>query len=304
MLVPTLLAHGADWQKDFFIPPTLRGEFQWAQGYSEPNAGSDLASLRTRGELKDGEWIINGQKIWTSRAHESQYMFALVRTEPDAPKHAGISYLLLDLRQPGVIIRPLRQMTGRSEFCEVFLDDARTPADWIVGARGEGWDISKTTLKHERATIGGSDRSEEMLAKLIALARTMERNGRPALEDPQIRHDLAELEGWVLSQKYSAYRRFSLAAAGRDAGLIGLVNKQLTAEIAERTARLAQTLIGDHGLLQPNERDASASRGPEKWNDQIMGSLAVAIAGGASNIQRNIIAERGLGLPRERGERA
>jgi alkylation response protein AidB-like acyl-CoA dehydrogenase len=301
MVVPTLLAHGAPWQKEFFIPPTLRGEFQWAQGYSEPNAGSDLASLRARGELVNGEWVINGQKIWTSRAHESQYMFALVRTEPDAPKHAGISYLLIDLRQPGVTIRPLRQMTGRSEFCEVFLDDVRTPEGWIVGQRGEGWAISKTTLKHERATIGGSERTEEQFQKLVALARETERNGKPAILDSQIRQDLAELEGWILAQKYSGYRRFSVTSSGGTEGLLGLVNKQLTTEIAERTARIAQALIGDAALLQPSERSGER-RGAEKWIEQIMGSLAVAIAGGASNIQRNIIAERGLNLPRDRGE--
>ena len=128
MLVPTLLECGAEWQQEKFIPPTVRGEIDWAQGYSEPGSGSDLASVRTRGELVDGEWIVNGQKIWTSRAHLCRYMFALVRTEPDAPKHQGISYLLLDLHQPGVTIRPLKQITGQSTFNEVFFDDVRTPA--------------------------------------------------------------------------------------------------------------------------------------------------------------------------------
>jgi alkylation response protein AidB-like acyl-CoA dehydrogenase len=298
MVIPTLLQHGTDWQKQFFLPPTVLGDFLWAQGYSEPNAGSDLASLRTRGELAGDHWIVNGQKIWTSHAQNSHYMFALVRTEPERPKHNGISYLLIDLRQPGVTIRPLRQMTGRSEFCEVFLDNVRTPADWIVGERGQGWRISRTTLKHERSTIGGSERNDETFLKLVSLARRRSRFGQPAIRDREIRQKLIELEGWILAQKASSYRRMSLALDAQDEGLVGLVNKQLTTEIAQRVAAIAQELIGASALVDPMAAKG-AKRGDEKWLDQIMGSLAVAIAGGASNIQRNIIGERGLGLPRD-----
>jgi alkylation response protein AidB-like acyl-CoA dehydrogenase len=298
MVIPTLLQHGTDWQKQHFLPPTVLGDFIWAQGYSEPNAGSDLASLRTKGELVGDHWVINGQKIWTSHAQNSHYMFALVRTEPDRPKHSGISYLLIDLHQPGVTIRPLRQMTGRSEFCEVFLDDVRTPADWIVGERGQGWTISRTTLKHERSTIGGSERNDETFLKLVSLAKRRTRHGAPAIADKQIRQKLVELEGWIMAQKASSYRRMSLALEARDEGLVGLVNKQLTTEIAQRVAALAQELIAESALTDPIPA-RGMKRGDEKWLDQIMGSLAVAIAGGASNIQRNIIGERGLGLPRD-----
>jgi alkylation response protein AidB-like acyl-CoA dehydrogenase len=294
MLVPTLLDKGTDWQKEQFIRPTVEGEIGWAQGYSEPGSGSDLASVRTSAVLEDGQWIINGQKLWTSQADRSHYMFALVRTEPHAPKHAGISYLLLDLRQAGVTIRPLKQMTGESEFSEVFFDNIRTPADWIVGARGEGWQVSKTTLKHERASMGGAERAEALFGKLVELARD---TGR--LDDPYIRQALATLEGQVLALKYSGYRLFSNAAAGREAGLIGLLAKLQSTDVLQNVAQIAQELIGDAALLQPVMADKGTKRGPEKWLDQIMGSLGMAIAGGTSNIQRTLIAERGLGLPRD-----
>ncbi|MDB5425402.1 MAG: acyl-CoA dehydrogenase [Phenylobacterium sp.] len=298
MLVPTLLDRGEDWQREKFIPPTVTGEIQWAQGYSEPGSGSDLASVRTRGVLEGDKWLINGQKIWTSMADRCQYMFALIRTEPEAAKHAGISYLLIDLRQPGVTIRPLKQMTGGSEFAEVFFDNATTPADWIVGERGQGWQVSRSTLKHERASIGNADRSEDLVRRLVELARETTRFGRPAIEDPEIRQDLAALEGWALAHKYSAFRQFSLAADGREPGLIALLMKLMVTDIGHEAARIAQELIAEDALLKPAPA-GTRGRGPEKWLDQIMGSLGVSIAGGASNIQRNIIAERGLGLPRD-----
>jgi alkylation response protein AidB-like acyl-CoA dehydrogenase len=300
MLVPTLLDRGADWQRQRFIPPTVEGDYVWAQGYSEPGSGSDLASVRTRGELRGGEWVINGQKIWTSGGQYSHYMFALIRTEPDAPKHQGISYLLIDMKQPGITVRPLRQMTGDSEFCEVFFDDARTPADWIVGERGQGWQVSRTTLKHERASIGNADRSEELVSRLVDLARKTTRFGRPAIEDREIRQDLAALEGWALAHKYTSYRLFSLATDDREPGLMGLLSKLLVTDIGHEAARIAQELIGEEALLQPASPRSGARRGNERWLDQIMGSLGVSIAGGASNIQRNVISERGLGLPRDR----
>jgi alkylation response protein AidB-like acyl-CoA dehydrogenase len=298
MLVPTLLERGEDWQKEKFVPPTVAGDILWAQGYSEPGAGSDLASVRTRGVLDGDKWLISGQKIWTSQADRAHFMFALIRTEPDAPKHQGISYLLIDLKQPGITIRPLRQMTGGAEFCEVFFDNATTPADWIVGRRGEGWNVSRSTLKHERASIGNADRSEELVRKLVELARESTRFGRPAIEDREIRQDLAALEGWALAHKYSAFRQFSLAAEDREPGLIALLMKLMVTDIGHEAARIAQELIAEDALLQPAP-PGTRGRGREKWQDQIMGSLGVSIAGGASNIQRNIIAERGLGLPRD-----
>ncbi|CAN7650125.1 acyl-CoA dehydrogenase family protein [Phenylobacterium sp. LjRoot219] len=298
MLVPTLLERGTEAQRQRFIPPTIAGDLVWGQGYSEPGTGSDLASVRCRGDLVDGRWVINGQKIWTSEGGRATHMFALIRTEPDAPKHEGISYLLIDLDQPGVTRRPIRQMTGGAGFYEFFFDNATTPADWIVGERGQGWRISRTTLKHERANIGSAEGLGAQYEKLVELARTVQRAGRPAIEDPEIRQALIRIEGSVLSHRCSSYRLFSLAAAQEDPGRLGLMMKLFLTETGHEIALLAQELIGDAALLQPAAAGARG-RGPEKWLDQIMGSLGNSIAGGASNIQRNIIAERGLGLPRD-----
>ncbi len=298
LLVPTLLECGEAWQKERFVPPTVRGEVDWAQGYSESGAGSDLASLRTRAELVDGEWVINGQKIWTSNAQHCRYMFALVRTEPDEPRHAGLSYLLLDLHQPGVTIRPLKMLTGQSGFNEVFFDDARTPADWIVGGRGEGWQVSRATLKHERGSIGGAETYDAQFSKLLDLAKARRRDGRPAIEDPVVADRLAEISGYLAAHRYSGYRQLSMSIAGQDPGPVSYMNKLVATDIGHRIAGLAEELIGDDALLLP-DYDGGRRVGDERWMNQFFGSLGVAIAGGTSNIQRNIIAERGLGLPRD-----
>jgi alkylation response protein AidB-like acyl-CoA dehydrogenase len=302
MTVPTLLERGTEEQRGLFIRKTIEGDYIWGQGYSEPGSGSDLASVRTRGELSaDGtRWIINGQKIWTSLGMQSTHMFMLVRTEPDAPKHEGITYLLIDLDQPGITRRPIRQMTGESgghTFCEFFFDNAETPVSWQVGGRGEGWQVSRTTLKHERAAIGSADGLGAQFRKLVDLAKEMGRIG-----DPVVRQALTRIEGHVMAHRYSSFRLFSCAAAGDDPGPVQLMMKLALTEAGHEIALLAQELIGDHGLIEPDGaggRGPRGPRGPEKWLDQIMGSLGNSIAGGASNIQRNIIAERGLGLPRD-----
>jgi alkylation response protein AidB-like acyl-CoA dehydrogenase len=302
MTVPTLLERGTEEQRELFIRKTIEGDYIWGQGYSEPGAGSDLASVRTKAELSpDGtKWIINGQKIWTSQGMQSTHMFMLVRTEPDAPKHEGITYLLIDLDQPGITRRPIRQMTGEqgtATFCEFFFDNAETPVSWQVGARGEGWAVSRTTLKHERASIGSADALGSQFRKLVELAKEMGR-----IDDPLVRDRLIEIEGRVLSHRYSSFRLFSCAAAGEDAGPVQLMMKLLLTETGHEIALLAQELIGEAGMVEPEGaggRGPRGPRGPNKWLDQIMGSLGNSIAGGASNIQRNIIAERGLGLPRD-----
>jgi alkylation response protein AidB-like acyl-CoA dehydrogenase len=302
MTVPTLLEQGTEAQKDLFIRKTVSGEYIWGQGYSEPGSGSDLASVRTKGELSaDGsKWIINGQKIWTSQGMQSTHMFMLVRTEPDAPKHDGITYLLVDLDQPGITRRPIRQMTGEegdSTFCEFFFDNAETPVSWQVGARGKGWYVSRTTLKHERASIGSADGLGNQFRKLVELAKETGRIGEPIIRDK-----LTQIEGFVLSHRYTSFRLFSCAAAGEDAGSVQLMMKLYLTEIGHEMALLAQELIGERAFIEPagaGGRGPRGPRGPEKWMDQIMGSLGNSIAGGASNIQRNIIGERGLGLPRD-----
>ncbi|WP_242123984.1 acyl-CoA dehydrogenase family protein [Sphingobium sp. Sx8-8] len=302
MLVPTLLERGTDEQKDLFLRKTIEGDYVWGQGYSEPGSGSDLASVRTRAELSpDGsKWIINGQKIWTSQGGYATHMFMLVRTEPDAPKHDGITYLLLDLNQPGVTRRPIRQMTGeggRNTFYEFFFDNAETPVSLQVGERGKGWYVSRTTLKHERATIGSADGLGRQFSKLVELAQEMGRS-----KDPIVRDRLAQIEGAVMAHRYTSFRLFSCNAAGEDPGPVQLMMKLLLTETGHEIALLAQELIGEAGLTEPagaGSGQTNMARGPNKWLDQIMGSLGNSIAGGASNIQRNIIGERGLGLPRD-----
>ncbi|MGE0386333.1 MAG: acyl-CoA dehydrogenase family protein [Gammaproteobacteria bacterium] len=312
-IVPTLLEHGNPWQRERFIGPAIRGEHIWCQGYSEPNAGSDLASLRTRAELVGDQWVINGQKIWTSRAHIAHYMFALVRTEKDVSKHAGISYLLIDMKQPGIEVRPLRQMTGGASFNEVYLTDARTPADWIVGERGQGWKVSRTTLRFERNQIGGPEQGVKLFDKIVKLARRTQRNGRPAIQDPEVRQWLVALEGFVRAHYWAGFHQFSRDAKGQSAGILELMNKFVQMHvIGLEAARIVQELIGEDALLlaqgaahsgdedfDPDQAQGAARAGNERWVNYLLGSLAQTIGGGTSNIQRNIIAERGLGMPRD-----
>ena len=301
MLVPTLLEKGEEWQREKFVPPTVRGEVKWCQGYSEPGSGSDLASLQTRAELDGDEWVINGQKIWTTGAQRADYMFCLCRTEPDASKHAGISYLLIPMKQPGIEVNPLRQMTGGSDFNQVFLTDARTPKDWMVGKRGEGWIVSRTTLKHERTSIGAAAQSVATFAGLLQLAKNTQRDGRPAIEDPEIRQRLGSLEGFVRAHEYSGYRQLTANARGESPGVLQTMNKLSSTNIGHEVANIALDLLDDEGLLDPlaDREMGRIPRGSRGWISQYMYSLGIAVAGGTANIQRNVIGERGLGLPRD-----
>jgi alkylation response protein AidB-like acyl-CoA dehydrogenase len=294
LLVPTLLRWGTPEQQRRFVPPTIAGELRWCQGYSEPDAGSDLESLRTTAVADGADWVIDGQKVWTSEAAAAHWMFALVRTEPGQPRRAGISYLLLDMRQPGVEVRPLRQLTGSAEFSEVFLTGARTPLDMLVGQRGQGWAVSRTTLAAERTTLAAPETSAGLYASLVKLARRADQGGGRGLSDPGVRSELMKLRGWIDAQRYSAMIQVSQGAA--EPGLLQLLNKLLHTEVATRVSRIALDVLGPSSYLDPGQ---SERPGDERWLNQFFGSLGVAIAGGTSNIQRNIIAERGLGLPRD-----
>jgi alkylation response protein AidB-like acyl-CoA dehydrogenase len=302
MLVPTLLERGEEWQKEKWVRDTVTGKLVWCQGYSEPGSGSDLASLKTRGVLEGDEWVINGQKIWTSGADRADYMFCLTRTEPEASKHAGISYLLLDMHQEGVEVRPLKQMTGGSTFNEVFLSDVRTPRDWIVGKRGEGWIVSRTTLKHERNSIGNAATTTAAFDALLRLAGKSVDGAAPALESPVVRQRIAALEGYVLAHQYSGYRQLTRDAAGKSNGVITLMNKLVGNNIADEQAHIVLDLLGDDGLLMAGGRvlpGDPGARSTRSWVTSTMSSLGGSIAGGTRNIQRNVIGERGLGLPRD-----
>jgi alkylation response protein AidB-like acyl-CoA dehydrogenase len=304
MLVPTLLEEGSPEQCRQYIPPTLVGDLRWCQGYSEPGSGSDLASLQSRAELDGDEWVLSGQKIWTSNALEADMMFGLFRTEPDAPRHGGISYLLIDMKSPGIDARPLKQMNGGSEFCEVFFDGVRVPAGNIVGARGEGWKVSKATLKHERMLIGDATYLKMVFDDLLALARQTVRNGRPAIEDSSIRQQLARIEGFVATQKYASFRMISAIAHNEDMKALNemMMTKLYLTNVAQMVAKLSLDLVGEGGLLAPAESETTMRQGWKtvgSWVSNYMMTLGIAIAGGASNIQRNLIGERLLGLPRD-----
>jgi alkylation response protein AidB-like acyl-CoA dehydrogenase len=304
MLVPTLLECGNEEQRQAYIAKTLTGELNWCQGYSEPGSGSDLASLKSSAVLDGDSWVINGQKIWTSNATAANMMFGLFRTEPGAPKHAGISYLLLDMRAPGIDVRPLKMMQGGEDFCEVFFNDVRVPARNIVGKRGEGWNVSRATLKHERMLIGDSAGAQLTFAGLVELARRTLRDGEPATRDPLVRQRLAEIEGYLAAQEYASARMLTAIAKNRDADVLAemLTGKLTATNIGQLVAKLAMDLLGERGLAEPDPEEAEMGirRFTDgRWVSQYMMSLSTAIAGGASNIQRNIIGERLLGLPRD-----
>ncbi|MEQ8859441.1 MAG: acyl-CoA dehydrogenase family protein [Pseudomonadales bacterium] len=303
MLVPTLLEVGTEEQKREFIPPTLRGEMVWCQGYSEPGAGSDLASLttsarlvRSQGERGD-EWVVNGQKIWTSTAHLADWIFCLVRTEPDAPKHQGISFLLFRMDTPGIEVRPLVDMTGAANFNEVFFTDVRVPKTQIVGKRGEGWAVANAILGHERDSLGNPNATLQRLNALIELMRSETLDGRPLLEHPVYRDRLMKLQARVLAMRCNDLRVLSAKVNGNaDASLARMIVKLQGTELRHELEGLAIDIMGELGLAYG---DNPYLRGHGSWQSQYMYFLGLIIGGGTSQIQKNIIGERGLGLPRE-----
>lgn len=297
-VIPVLLQWGTEEQKDFFIPRTMSREFLWSQGYSEPNAGSDLAALRTRAELVGDKWIINGQKIWSSNAHKCQYMNALVRTE-DAPRHLGISYLLIDLNQPGIEIRRIKQITGESEFCEVFFNNAEAPADWVVGVRGNGWAVSRTTLRHERSGFRSVIWLDAIVRRIVKLARETIRDGKPAIEEPHLRREIARVQARLYAMRYSTYRDLSMEAAGEPSGDYLLTQKLYLTDTIHFVDKLTRDLLADDYLLMTPGEGRYGLNGNAKWIYNSFHSLKIAIAGGSSNIQRNVVGERVLGLPRD-----
>ena len=296
MVGPTLIAHGSDEQRARFLPKILTADEIWCQGYSEPGSGSDLASLRTRAELRGDEFVVNGQKVWTSNAQFADWMFCLVRTDPDAPKHGGISYLLIDMKTPGITVRPLVQMTGDPGFNEVFFEDVRVPKTNLVGGLNNGWQVANATLAHERNMLGSTTRTQQILQGLLHLARTQKRNGKPATADPLVRQRLAALAIRVETMKLEAYRQLTDTLRGRKPGIAASVSKLVTTELNHDLARAALEILGSYGPLGRNDRRA---RDRGLWPIDFMFSLGLIIGGGTSQIQKNIIAERGLGMPKE-----
>jgi len=296
MLVPTLLEHGTEVQKQRFVRDTILGQVLWCQGYSEPGAGSDLASLRTKGELDGDHWVVNGQKIWTSNAAEAEWMFCLVRTEPNAPKHEGISYLLIEMSSPGIDVRPLRQMTGETDFNEVFLENVRVPKENLVGRRGQGWIVNRSTLKHERAFIGDTEFIRKTFDGLVFLAHALNVQGRPAIKDPLVRDRLVQLETRLRAAEYNALRLLTMQHKGQEAGLAGMVTKLNTSQLQYDLTLACMDVLGDRGALANGEKRAPFGG---MFVHAYMWAFGLLIGGGTANIQRNIIAERGLGMPRD-----
>jgi alkylation response protein AidB-like acyl-CoA dehydrogenase len=296
MLVPTLLEVGSEAQKTRWIGPTLRGEIVWCQGYSEPGAGSDLANVQTKA-IEDGDdFVISGSKIWTSTAHLAQMMFALIRTEPQAAKHEGISYVLIPMDTPGIDVRPLKTMTGAAEFNEVFFTDVRVPKDQVVGGRGRGWFVANTTLKHERGMLGDPNATEARLSSLIELMKTETVDGQHVVDNPVFRDRLMQLQARVLAMKFNGLRLLTAATTGESAGLAGLVVKLQGCELNHQLAALAIDALGELGILY---HDGPHLRVKGGWQRSYMFDLGLIIGGGTAQIQKNIISERGLGMPRE-----
>ena len=297
MLVPTLLEHGTEEQKQRWIGPTMRGEVMWCQGYSEPGSGSDLASLQTSATEEGDDFIINGQKIWTSTADRSEMMFLLVRTEPEAPKHAGISYVLVPMDTEGLEVQPLRTMSGDigdNSFNQVFFTDARVPQANVVGSRGEGWKIANTTLKHERNSLNAN--GSATLLRLIRLMEKETSNGVSAMDNPVYRDRLMRLQARVLTMKHHGMRMLTCNLRGEAPGVAGLVTKLQNCQLNFDMASLAIDVMGELGALYDHTK-YERERG--WWQAHSMFSLGLIIGGGTAQIQKNIISERGLGMPRE-----
>ena len=297
MLVPTLLELGTEEQKNKYIKPTLYGEMIWCQGYSEPNAGSDLASLQTKGELIDDQWVINGQKIWTSTAQYSQMMFCLVRTEPEASKHAGISYLLVPMDTPGLEIRPLVDMTLKAGFNEVFFTDVTIPGDNIVGSRGEGWAVANSTLGHERGSLTNPNATVNRVNSLINRMKEETLDGQRLIDIPVYRDKVITLQAKVMAFQSNSLRVLSSKLnKGQDTKIAGMIQKLVGTELRHELEGFAVDVMGEIGTLyedSPNLRDKGS------WQFLYMYYLGLIIGGGTSQIQKNIISERGLGMPRE-----
>ena len=297
MLVPTLLEHGTEEQKRTYIGKTMRGELMWCQGYSEPGSGSDLASLQTSAVEDGDDFLISGQKIWTSTADKSDMIFVLVRTEPEARKHAGISYILARMDTPGIEVQPLRTMSGdigENSFNQVFFTDVRVPKANVVGHRGEGWKIANTTLKHERNSLNSN--GEATLLRLVRLMENETVDGVPAMASPVYRDRLMRLQARVLAMKHHSMRMLTCSLKDESPGVAGLVTKLQNCQLNFDMAALAIDVMGELGVLYDHSK-YERERG--WWQAHSIFSLGLIIGGGTAQIQKNIISERGLGMPRE-----
>jgi alkylation response protein AidB-like acyl-CoA dehydrogenase len=287
---PTLIACGTPAQRTRFLPRILRGDDIWCQGFSEPNAGSDLAGLKTRGELRGDHIVVTGQKIWTSFAQYADWCILVVRTDPTASKHRGLSFLLVDMRSPGITIRPLVEMTGEAWFNEVFFDEVKVPRDLVVGEIDKGWDVVITTLAHERGGTAPHARLRRELNGLFALAQRQRRDA-----DPGVRQQLAQLAVEVQLAKLTAYRNVSGIQRTGQPGPEGSILKLFWSEVEQRLMEVATALLGPHAPLWHDDPRAIDDG---SWARELLWTRSATIYAGTSEVQRNIIAQRVLGLPR------
>ena len=294
---PAIIHHGTEAQKQRYLRKILSAEEIWCQGFSEPGAGSDLASLQTRAALEGDHLVVTGQKVWTSWAEYSDFCILLARTDPDAPKHKGISCLLVDMKSPGITIRPTVQITGEAEFSEVFFDGVRVPQENLVGSINQGWTVAMTILMHERGTsaIGYQIRFRNELDDLIRLAKSLERDGRPISEDPLFRRKLAQSFVEVEVLKYNIYRSATQIMRSGKPGPESSIVKLFWSEMDRRQKALGMEMLGLYSQLV-NGSEWAVDHG--KWLRAFLWSRAGTIYAGSSEIQRNIIAERVLGMPR------
>jgi alkylation response protein AidB-like acyl-CoA dehydrogenase len=290
LLGPTLMVHGTDELKQRFLPGILTGEQMWCQGFSEPEAGSDLAAIRTRARLIGDTWVVNGQKTWTTYGQYADYCFVLVRTEPGSERHAGLTVLICPMDQPGITVRPIKQISGHAEFCEIFFDDATLPADWVLGSVGKGWNVAMTAFQFERGDQGFTDHARLLVRVHDTENALAELRASGALSEE--RHRVARTvvnRCWARCQELRLlnYRGALLARAGEDVGAIGSMTNLVWGELEAEVGSLHAEILGAHGLSL--DRVESVHR---------LASRAASIYSGTSEIQRNIVAERLLNLPR------
>lgn len=296
MAGPTILSVGSPEQKSRYLPKILSGEEIWCQGFSEPNSGSDVAAAQTRAVREGDYFIVNGQKVWTSYGYLADFCILLVRTDFEAPKHKGLSYLIVDMKSPGVSTKPLVQLTGEAEFSELFFENVKVPVENLVGELNRGWMVAITTLMHERGSFSLSVTVgfEQRIQALIDLARQSAFDGKPVLDQPQVRDRIAKLYTDVKTFKFNTIRQMSTISAGKIPGPEGSLLKLQWSELNQRLVELAMEIEGPYSGLAPY---AKAAPDEGRWQYEYLRARGNTIEAGTSEVQRNIVAERVLGLP-------
>jgi alkylation response protein AidB-like acyl-CoA dehydrogenase len=296
---PVVITHGTEEQKQRYLEPIMSAEEIWCQGFSEPEAGSDLASLKTRAIKNNGEWRVTGQKVWTTFAHHAKWCMLLARSDPDAPKHKGLTYFLMDMEEDGIEVKPLRQITGEAEFNEIFMEDVRIPEENVIGGEGNGWGVAITTLMNERAGLAFAAQAGVQTAydRLLELARTTRRNGGTAADDPVIRQKLAQIKIESEILRLTSYRGLTAIMKSGVPGPEGSLGKWQWSDTNQSLMELAMEIEGPYSQLAKGSEHTIADG---EWQYNFFRTRANSIEGGTTEILKNIVAERVLGLPKLR----